>query len=103
MLQKAFPFQPHFPPKAKCPISSLELFRVVLPFPAEEKTEYEQKRKKKKITAMKRKVMERDRLGMKLVAGGGGVGRDGCCFPTQAGLGEPTVKSLPQSELGQIF
>ena len=52
---------------------------------------------------MKRKVIERDRLGMKLVAGGGEVGRDGCCFPTRAGLGEPTVKSLPQSELGQIF
>lgn len=76
---------------------------MVLPSPAEEKTEYEQKRKKKKITAMKRKVIERDRLGMKLVAGGGEVGRDGCCFPTRAGLGEPAVKSLPQSELGQIF
>lgn len=32
------------------------------------------KGKKKKITAMKRKVIERDRLGMKLVAGGGGSG-----------------------------
>lgn len=42
------PFQSHFPPKAKRPLSSLELFRVVLPFPAEEKTEYEQKRKRKK-------------------------------------------------------
>lgn len=50
---------------------------------------------------MKRRPIERDRFEMEHVGGG-----DDCFFPLTQGrawLGVPTIQSLRQSELGQIF